>query len=163
VGLYLSYVRLTNAQLAQAEAEPDWRAAILDLAEASAWDDETEPPLNYSLGKNWDGIRFLLDAAHAPANIINGSTYLSDPNAGGRLETLMHPAEVATASHYLSEHPFETLTQHPDPRAMNEAGIYPQVWDDRSAEESLRPAYEGLRSFFSVAAHDGDAIVVTFG
>ena len=49
-----------------------------------------------------------------------------------------------------------------DAVAMDEAGLYPSIWDEEDLFDTyLGPAYERLRAFYSAAAGSGEAVIQT--
>lgn len=55
-----------------------------------------------------------------------------------------------------------TLRTRMDPAAMEDAGVYPVIWDEDDVFDTyLAPAFDGLRAFYSAAAQSGDSVIQT--
>lgn len=159
MGMYVSFVRLTPAELAKAEKDPEWAE---EFAEGVYDTDDPDPLADVSLEKSWDGLTYLTDQAGAHFGLLDsGTRIIADDSCldGWDAELVKSKAEL------LSQTPFSTLAAHFDPAAMMAADIYPRVWDaNPEAElESLEWHYGQLVEFFTAAAATDHAVLMSWG
>ncbi|MCX5208526.1 YfbM family protein [Kitasatospora sp. NBC_00240] len=157
MGMYVSFTRMTPAQLEQAAHDPDWAAEYLD----AYYGDGGPCDLSGGLDKAWAGLQFLLDAAEVPVEFLMDGFPIRDDGTlfGWSAEDVRELAKELRAV------PFERLAAHYDPARMAAEGVYPNVWEFRPEEEldHLRGSYESLVGFLDSAAASGSAAVMTFG
>jgi hypothetical protein len=115
----------------------DPRAEIAAIRES---DDDVLP--NVGLEKSWHGLHYLLtgsaDRAEGPLAFLisGGESFEASLGYGAHLLTPDDTAAVDAALFGVSD---ETLWSRFDPEAMEDAGVYPSIWDE--AEDELREEY----------------------
>ena len=117
------------------------------------------------LGTAWHGIHFLLNGSawggSGPLyDAVLGGTPVGDPSTYEPVRYLS-PAEVAAVVTALPTE--KELVPRFTHQAMRLAEVFPErAWDEAAAlTEFLLPAYRLLVAFFSRAAADGEAVLVT--
>jgi hypothetical protein len=166
VGLAMSYLRLPPSL----EGEPDpGRIARLVFGPVD-WRRRHPPDQVFDVGAAWQGLHYLLtgDAweGRAPeADAVCGGRLLTEDGAAelGMDVIYLAPDRVKPAADHLVGTPFESIAGRYDLGRMMAAEVQDaKEWARRPPQEvrdrMLRPAYEGLRSFFVAAAGNGQAI-----
>lgn len=75
---------------------------------------------------------------------------------------LLPVTDVAAVAHALNQLDAEALRARMNPSAMEGANLYPFIWDEDDVFDTyLAPAFEGLRAFYSAAAHAQQAVIQT--
>jgi hypothetical protein len=123
------------------------------------------PELN--LDKAWQGIHFLLtDKADGDNSVFSKAIYggklLSQPDFDPDFYYYLTPAEVVEIAKALTAISPDDLKAKYSPVAMNEAQIYPHIWDRAEAEilDYLLGYYVQLVAFYQTAAQEGNALLV---
>lgn len=125
-------------------------------------DDET----SVDLDKAWHGIHWLLTGSAEPtAEVASEAIFGGEPigeDLGYGPGRLLSAAGVGAVAARLRELEPDTLRARMDPAAMEDAGIYPLIWDEDDVFDTyLAPAFENLRAFYSTAAQSGEAVIQT--
>jgi hypothetical protein len=137
-------------------------------------EEETDPEVfgeeidQIDIDKAWHGIHFLLtgsaDEAPPPLGdaVLGGTALLVSDDMDWRYLT---PEEVRDVAHALSDITAEHLERRYDPRAMEKADIYPNIWerDGSEALEYLTFYYNELALFYKQAALQGKAALISIG
>ena len=144
----------TARQLLQ---DPDRVEGLLDS-------DDGETSLD--LDKAWHGVHWLLtgsadETAHPTSDAILGGEPVGE-DLGYGPPRLLSPARVAAVAGRLAGVGHDDLQARLDPAAMQEAGVYPDIWDEEGVLEStLEPAVDDLRAFYAAAARAGECVILT--
>lgn len=161
MGMYVSFVRLTPAQLEQADRDPEWAEQYLE----DLYDSEAEPlPENadVDIQKSWAGLDHLFDNAGVPFSIQEGGDCIA--NGDGWYLNTWTVEDVVRAAKVLKETSFDAIAEHCDAEQLSRAEVYPMrhMWDADDME-SLKWDYEQLQGFFAAAAASGHAAMMSFG
>lgn len=159
MGMYMTFVRLTPAELATAVKDPEWAEEFVDEFYE---DDDLEPLADLDLEKSWAGLDYLTDEAGAHLALLDsGTRIISDDSCidGWDTELVKEKAKLLNAT------PFAKLAVHFDADAMMSQDVYPGVWDaDPEGElESLEWNYGRMVEFFTAAAASGHAVLMSWG
>lgn len=123
-------------------------------------DDET----SIDLDKAWHGVHWLLTGSSEPtvdlaSEAIFGGEPLGEDRGYGPAR-LLSPEGVMAVAARLRELEPETLRARMDSSAMEDADVYPSIWDEEDVFDTyLAPAFENLRTFYSAAAQDGESVI----
>lgn len=154
-------------QLRQATAK---ELAELSSAESYAQfiapDDYDALPENalVDLDKSWHAIHFLLTGEAGPAALPAGALLagkdVGEDNGYGPAR-LLDAADVSAFAAFLSLKPDDFVERTFDFEALQNADIYPTIWDRRDAEDVkyVSHYFQLLRAFISDAAASGNAII----
>ena len=118
------------------------------------------------IDKAWGCLHYLLsramDIGRKPLGLaVLGGTEVGDDHGYGPASYLSD-LQVKAVAAALSTVTHETLRQHYDAAAMNEAAVYPGRWDDGHTGDSLDwllQAFDELRHFYRGAADRGNAVI----
>ncbi|RYY59772.1 MAG: DUF1877 family protein [Chitinophagaceae bacterium] len=121
--------------------------------------------------KSWEGLLYILtgsgiadDPKGGLAKIFNSERVIDeDQDLGYGPANYVNPEEVAQLSKELSAIDREDLADRFDPDAMNEAGIYPEGWDDGDMLEYLLEHFDTLKDFYALAAKESAAVIFYVG
>jgi hypothetical protein len=155
------YLRLTSAELARTIEDPAW---ALELAEQD--EDETDEPSpesarHFTTYKTWDMLRFLLQRAGFPVDIVFGEEPFTDDDWGYGPPRYLTSERVRTAADALSSTTYDDLVRGVNPAELDTATVYPTGgWDEPDSLEWARGYYGSLIRFFATAADDGDAMLI---
>ncbi|HLN65023.1 MAG TPA: YfbM family protein [Symbiobacteriaceae bacterium] len=129
-------------------------------------EDDPEDPTGCYVDKAWHGIHFLLNGAAYTGdgplfNVVLGGTEIGEDLGYGpaRYLTADQVREAAAAFGAISD---DELRQRYNPRAFEDADIYPNIWVDEG-DEALDYVMEyltQLRAFFLAAAQAGQAMLL---
>lgn len=125
-------------------------------------DEET----SVDLDKAWHGLHWLLTGSAEPTGDVTSDAIFGGEPTGedlgygpGRLLSAEGVGAVAARLQVVEPH---ALRARLDPAAMEEAGVYPSIWDEDDVFDTyLVPAFERLRAFYSAAADSGDCVIQT--
>ncbi len=170
-----TYARMSADALEALRSDPEWMDTLSSgrVPDAQVLD----------VDKACDGIVWLLSRVPPPpAPPVAGSGFVFRRSlapllsgAGGakepRLEapygpaSVLNPQQVGEVSDWLGSIDAGDLRMRYDPRAMAQAGIYPQIWVDEGPaafEEYLVPHFDRLRKFLSEATTAKECVLVFF-
>ena len=154
-----NYVRVSPARLAELRAEP---ASVTDFL----YPDDPSPLANHlDIDKAWHAIHFLLNGdpweGEPPlVNAVLGGETIGDVDVGYGPARSLEPDEVRALADALSDISSAELLERFDPRALNEADIYPQGWSGEAHERKyISGNYRRLVEFLRAAADGGDAVI----
>ena len=172
MGMYAEYIRITPGLLDKFIADPSLIEVMEEIDELEDADIpnefEGEQFARVNIDKAWHGIHYLLTGksfgGQPPfAAVVYGGKALIDT----LYEDLRYltPEEVADISKALTSLPSTELKRRYNPVAMEEADIYPHIWerDGEGAIGFLIDNYEVLVNFYREAAEEGDAMLITIG
>ena len=93
-------------------------------------------------------------------NAVLGGEEIGDVDVGYGPARFLEPEEVRALANALSNISSAELIEQFDPRALNEAEIYPQGWrGERHEREYIVGNYQRLVEFLQIAADAGDAVI----
>lgn len=154
-----NYVRVSPARLAELCAKPD---SVIDFL----YPDDLSPLANHlDIGKAWHAIHFLLNGqtweGEPPLlNAVLGGKTIGDVDVGYGPARFLEPEQVRALTDALTDISPAELLERFDPRALNEAKIYPQGWSGEGHErEYIAGNYQRLVEFLRIAAEGGDAVI----
>ncbi|ADD45847.1 YfbM family protein [Stackebrandtia nassauensis] len=159
MGMYMTFVRLTPAELTKAVNDPEWAEEFVDEFYE---DDDIDPLADLDLEKSWGGLIYLSDEAGLGLSLLDsGTRIISDDTCIDGWDA----DEVKATAKALSETPFSKLVAHYNPAAMMSQEVYPRVWDaDPEGElESLEWNYRQMVEFFTAAAAANHAVLMSWG
>lgn len=161
MGMYVSFVRVTPQQLEQAIKDLEWSEEYLE----SLYEDGAEPlpdDAEADLEKSWDALDHLFSAAGVRFSIQEDGDCVA--SGDGWYHNGWSVEEVTAAAKVLKETSFDALTAHCDAAALSKDEVYPMrhMWDAGDVE-SLRFAFDSLRTFFLAAAKSGHGALMSFG
>ena len=131
-------------------------------------DEEAEPvldPRQLDVEKLWHGVHWLLtgtveETSEGLGAVLMGGVPLGDDIGYGPAR-LMRPDEVASVYRALVAVPESECIARFDPVAMNDAGVYPQIWDRAwTLPEGLLPALRSIVEQYAVATARGDGLLL---
>lgn len=118
-----------------------------------------------NLDKSWHAIHFLMtgDGATttAPAGALLGGKEVSGDLGCGPAR-LLKPAAVAAFAELLTSKPQDFVEREIDIDALQNSGVYPNIWDRRDPADVQYVSwhFSRLRNFFETAAENGDHVVL---
>ena len=105
-------------------------------------------------------LRYALRLWSTPQQLQPGGVPLGDDIGYGPAR-LMRPDEVASVYRALVAVPESECIARFDPVAMNDAGVYPQIWDRAwTLPEGLLPALRSIVEQYAVATARGDGLLL---
>ena len=120
-----------------------------------------------SIEKSWHGLHFILTGTagegSAPLNFIAaGGETVGDEDVGYGPARVLRADKVKEFDAALSAISAEEFDQKFDLDALNEASIYPRIWDEPREEllEEYGMYFEQLRDLVKQAAHDNHALII---
>lgn len=139
------------------------------VLEEKVYSDDTKESDLLDIDKTWEAIFYLL-TGYPVAEIENAKPPLSWTLFSGQLVDVDQdmgygPAHYLTAeqvkqvSKELESISSESLRQKYDGKKMNEAGIYPQIWDEPESIEYLLDNFELLQEFYKDAGNSNMAVI----
>ncbi|MEU5409787.1 YfbM family protein [Nocardia asteroides] len=154
MGVIMSFTRVSAAELDRLTAATEWPDDFLDELAAPAGD-----PSGY-LDKAWAGLDHLLAQAQIAVDLCETGRPLASENYFA-----WSPDDVSATAKTLSRYPFDELALFFDPAAMDEAGVYPNIWvrDGDVGLHYLRHHYDGLTLVFRYAAERDSGFLQHFG
>ncbi len=154
-----NYVRVSPGRLAELRANPD---SIMDFLYP---DDLSRAANHLDIDKAWHAIHFLLNGqtweGEPPlVNAVLGGEAIGDVDVGYGPARFLEPDDVRILADAVSDISSAELLERFDPRALNEAEIYPQGWSGEGHErEYIAGNYQRLLEFLRTAADAGDAVI----
>jgi hypothetical protein len=155
------FVRIPAELLSKLKADPDSVETVLaESGESSQIPDDAR----LDVDKSWHIIHFLLtgDAWGGPvplANAVCGGTELGDVDVGYGPAKFLEPSEVGDVAVAISGITSGELWSRFDTVAVKAADIYPSDSWSSTDFSYVKEHYEHLRSFYSVAAQRGEAVM----
>jgi Domain of unknown function (DUF1877) len=121
------------------------------------------------IDKSWEAIFYLL-TGYPVAEIENVSTTLSwtlfsgqvvdeEQNMGYGPAQYITSEQVKELNIELEKFTREDLQRKYDGKKMNEAGVYPQVWDETESLEYALDNFELLKKFYRTAEKENKAVI----
>src|SRR5262245_31329189 len=117
------------------------------------------------LDKAWHAIHFLLAGTPGEASFPQGALFAGEglgDDFGLGPPRLLEAAQVKAFADFLSSKPDDFVEQTIDFAALEDADIYPDIWDREDAEdiEYVADNFRRLKGFVLEAAVRGDSIVM---
>ncbi|MGD9486022.1 YfbM family protein [Streptomyces sp. TRM70308] len=156
------YLRVTPAELNRALKDPEW---VLDLVE-EIWDaqEESEPApdeaRHFTTHKTWDLLGFLLRRSAFPVDIVYGEELFAADDWGYGPPRYLTSDRVRLAADTLLQTTYDQLVQGVDLSELDEAEIYPRIWDSPTSLEWARDLFTPLTEFFQGAASADHAMLI---
>ena len=120
-----------------------------------------------SIEKSWHGLHFILTGTawegSLPLNFIAaGGETVGDEDVGYGPARVLRADKVKELDAALSAISAEEFDRKFDIDALNEAGIYPQIWDEPREEllEEYGMYFQQLRELAKQAADDNHALII---
>lgn len=119
--------------------------------------------------KSWHGIHFVLTGSDwggaSPLNfLVSGGMEVGDEDVGYGPARAFTSAQVRAIHEALAQLPPEQFARRIDLAALEEAGIYPEIWEreDEEAEnrEFLTRYYAALRRYVESLAREGAGMLI---
>lgn len=153
MGMAMSFSRVTPAELARIESDPESMREF-------PWEPARAGEPDGYLDKAWDGLRYLFEVADLGIDLFqDGRSVSSD----GTLN-LWDADLVRQTAKVLRGTTFDRLAHHFDPEQMTAQNVYPNIWQEGDeALDYLRVNYGHLVRFFDFAAADGSGALMSFG
>jgi hypothetical protein len=129
-------------------------------------DGDGEPENTIDVDKSWHGIHFILTEIAKTGSTVLESTILGGEPLGEDLgygpPRILSPSEVKLIATALSCISIEQIESVFDPAAMDDAGIYPQIWvrDGKESLEYMTNYFPSLVAFYAEAASRGDGVIL---
>ncbi len=156
MGMVGCFRALKKSEMEALQVDPERVLEFLD-------DDDSEDVYAIDVDKAWHAIHYMLtgsaDGGPEPAclAILGGIEIGEDLGYGP--PRLLNAEDVSRIASLLESLPPDTFAKRYDPKAMDAAGIYPEIWE-RDGDEGLDYVlewYQVLRTFYLDARgrHDG--------
>jgi hypothetical protein len=151
--------QVTPEQLAEIIEDPDLIEDLMD----DCIDEDIEDALY--LDKAWNGIHFLLneDASGGEEPLrfaVMGREEIGEDDGGYGPPLYIPVDDVKAIAKILSELPAKEVASKFNPHKMDEAGVYPAIWEDEYALDFLMDHYTLLVEYYRDAANKGNAMLV---
>lgn len=161
MGMVGCYAAVDAATLERLIADPDSIPEFLYPEDGNG-----EPEPYFDLDKSWHGIHFLLtgraDEGPDPLSLaVSGGEPIGDEVGYGPARYLT-PSQVREIAAALGRISASDMRARFDPRAMEDAKVYPQEIWVRDAEEALEYLIENYvpwAAFYRAAAERGDGMI----
>jgi hypothetical protein len=127
---------------------------------------DPKPPSGLDIDKAWHGIHYLLTGETSTSKGPFGAVILGGQDVGPDLgygpPRFLTISEVAEISKALNELPADQFRRRFDPKAMDTADVYPQIWKREGAEglDWLQSAFQELVAFYRRAATQRMAVIL---
>jgi hypothetical protein len=161
VSMVGEYLRVTQGELERAVKDPGW---AFEYAVQAVEEEEAEPSASKArhFGTQcWDVLGFLFRRANFPVDVVHGEEPFAEEEDWGYGPPKCLSAErVRVAAAAFSRISYDELIQGVDPVDLDQAEVYPRIWDEPESLEWSRGAYGSLVTFFSAAARAGDALLI---
>lgn len=135
--------------------------------------DDSEPEGLLDIDKTWEGIYYLLNGypmseaekAQPPMSWVffGGAIVDEKQDLGYGPATYITADQVALLSAELDNLSTGELRSRYNGKEMNDAGIYPEIWQEDDALPEVVDNFERIREFFKVARIKGNAVVTFIG
>ncbi|KAA3440783.1 YfbM family protein [Rufibacter hautae] len=121
------------------------------------------------LDKSWEGIFYLLtgfgindmEEVKPPLSwaIFGEQMIDEEQDMGYGPATYRTPEQVKVLNLALATISEDTLHERYNSKAMMEAGVYPQIWDQEEAFEYLQENFKQLKEFYAIAEKEQNAVI----
>jgi hypothetical protein len=157
------YLRVTREELARAIEDPEWALEFADDVRDTEEDADLPPgkARHITTHKAWQAIAFLLERAGFPVDVVFGElSFAEDEDWGYGPPRYLTVEQVEEAAETLRTKAFDDLIDGVTPADLDQAHVYPEIWDEPDSLEWIRGCYEPLSPFFGAAAADGHAMLL---
>lgn len=165
MGMYMQLRRCSATRLAELRAQPD---LVAEFIQPEDYEGLPEGEV-INLDKAWHAIHFLLsgntDLALQPQGSLFAGEELGEDFGYGPARVLT-PSEVQAFANYVSSKPDDFVEQTIDFKALQEADVYPDIWDCDDPEEAAEEIeyvaeyFRTLKTFICKASDAGEAVFV---
>jgi hypothetical protein len=161
-----NYLRITPLEVQRARKDPDWAMEFAEDLEDAELDEPDSPDGKlaadrlFRTEKSWDVLRYLLERAACPVNVIYGEEEFTEGDWGYGPAWMLTPERVAVASAFLAGVAYDELTAGVTAADLVAADLYPQGWEQPGALAAVRECFDDLTAYFAAAAAAGDAMIV---
>lgn len=162
VSMITEYTRLSTADLAELRrvlADSPFEAFEF-VSELGDQGEYGGAPRGMDTDKAWAAIEYLLAFLDPPVDVISGGDPITDAEWGYDSPRLFSSGEVTRAAQFLDATAFTRLVERYNAKALADAQVYPQIWDEADALDYIGSYYEDLVRFFRAAAANGESILV---
>jgi hypothetical protein len=156
MGMLYSYIPIKQSEIDYLLDDPD-------LAEDFM---EENADRSQDIDKAWHGLHFLLTGDSKPAQfpigfIMDGGEILSGDEVP--IVRIFRPHEVKSIAEAVANSRWSALRERFDPKALTEAQVYPDIWENESALDYLKENYEQLRRDIGQAAAHHNGLLICIG
>lgn len=129
--------------------------------------EDPQPPTGLDIDKAWHGIHYLLNGTTTTSKGPRGLVILGGqavgPDLGYGPPRFLSVSEVAEVSKALIDLPADQFRRRYDPKAMDAAEVYPQVWKREGAKgfDWLQSVFQELVAFYGRAASQRKAVILS--
>jgi Domain of unknown function (DUF1877) len=161
MGIYYKLYTLLDSQAQDLLNDPEIIHIFLDVRDA-----DPGGQTSLSLDKYWHGMHFALTSTawegEKPLNFLMAGETVGNIDVGYGNAQILFSEDVLQIDKGLAEFTEQDLDRNFDLRAMKEAGIYPQIWDEPRKEllAEYQSLLQELKRFIHYAAENKQAIVI---
>ncbi len=162
MGMVGCFRALSKTEIQRVQLDPD---AVMELLDSEGG----EETYTVDVDKAWQAIHYMLtgtaEAGEAPASLaVLGGTEIGEDIGYGPPRILL-PAEVKQVADFLEALPPEAFAQRYAPKAMDAAGVYPEIWvrDGADGLAYILEWYQVLRAFYLDARLRQDGVLLWLG
>lgn len=166
MGMIGNLVRVSNEQLENFKTNSD------ELEELVYAEESFSAPWYMDLDKTWEAIHFILTGKSLAESEMNPSdnselstvifhTQLIDEeqDLGYGPASYNSPDQVDKLTNKLNELNVSELEENFDGNKLNNAGVYPEIWDEIESKEYVFDNLKSLIVFFNEASKNKEAII----
>lgn len=153
-------------------SEKELEEILLDssvLEEKAFPEDDSSPAGLMDIDKAWEAIFFVLtghglaeiDEVNPPLSWLLMSDHVVDEDLdmGYGPAQYITPAEVKLLNSELAKVSNDNFKDRYDGRQLDEAGIYPEIWQEENAMDYAVDYFEQLKAFYALASEKGNAVI----
>ena len=156
-----NFLAIPQSQLDTLIANPD---SVADFLYSDEGGDAPKGLLD--IDKAWHGIHFLLtgcewEGPEPWSLVVLGGTPIG-PDIGYGPARYLLPSQVREVARALADLPRDELAKRFEPASMDEAGIYPQIWE-RDADDGLEyllSYYDNVVAYYQRTSAQDDAMLL---
>jgi hypothetical protein len=162
MGMYYDLYTVSDAQAQDLLNNPETIHTFLEIHDA-----DYDSPTSLSLEKCWHGIHFALThtawEGEKPLNFLMAGETVGDVDIGYGPARILFSEDVLHIEEALAEFTEQDFDRNFDVIAMEEAEIYPQIWDEPRADllAEYQSHFQALKQFIRYSAENKKAIVMT--
>lgn len=162
MGMYYDLYTVSDAQAQDLLNNPETIRTFLEVRNAGY-----DSPTSLSLEKCWHGIHFALTRTawegEKPLNFLMAGETVGDVDIGFGPARILFSDDVLHIEKALSKFTEQDFERNFDVIVMEEAEIYPQIWDEPRADllAEYQSCFQSLKRFIRYVAENKQAIVMT--